>query len=387
MKPFEFNHRTKIIFGENEANRVGEIVAKYGSKCLIVSDPIFDAIRVNFDAVTRSLREHKIEVVHFDKVAANPNTTIVEQGRSLAKDSNIDVILAFGGGSSIDTAKIISASINIENFNWDDFFEEFNGPFKHFKAGVLNNLPLITIPTTSGTGSHITHAGVITDVRNHQKRTLFHPDFVSEVSIIDPKLMHTLPSKMSAITGFDAFAHAFESFTGKRCSKFVELLALESMKLVIQHLPSIVKNGSDNEGRENLALADTLSGMSLSNGGGGAPHKLGELLTREDPKIPHGLTLALIYPAFTAIQYKHNFKRYAQVAELFGAMGTEEEKAKSLHKYISTFITEIGLDTGIKSFHFDDESLERTINLITTDLPNTSKEEQIQIIRNTYINS
>ena len=125
-----------------------------------------------------------------------------------------------GGGSSIDTAKIIAATIKAPDIDWTHWFNTYDSPFGDIAALPASVVPLIAVPTTSGTGSQVTQAAVITDVEQHAKLTLFHPQFFPVEAVIDPELMLTLPPRMTAMTGFDAFSHAFESFTGTRPSPF-----------------------------------------------------------------------------------------------------------------------------------------------------------------------
>ena len=266
-----FNHYqpTKLSFGPGNVSQIGQMVAQYGQRCLVVSEPIFEAVKPAYDRIFALLAEHNIEVTHFDGVVPNPPTTVVELGRQVGVAAGCDVVLAIGGGSSIDTAKIIAAAMKVEKIQWSQWFADYDSPFGEIKALPATPVPLLAIPTTSGTGSQVTHAAVITDLESHSKLTLFHPDFYPREAIIDPELMLTLPPRMTAMTGFDAFSHAFESYTGTKPSPLVDSLALEAMKLVVENLANVVKDGSDLEGRCRLASADTLAGISLANGGAG----------------------------------------------------------------------------------------------------------------------
>ncbi len=381
MTQFQHYQPTKLTFGAGEIQKIGQLVAQYGTRCLVVSEPIFEAVKPAYERIFTLLEEQGIEITHFDGVVPNPPTTVVERGRRLAVTANCNVVLAIGGGSSIDTAKIISATINAESLNWADWFVTYDSPFGEVEALPAKTLPLIAVPTTSGTGSQVTHAAVITDLEQHAKLTLFHPEFYPCEALIDPELMLTLPPRMTAMTGFDAFSHAFESFTGTRPSPFVDGMALEAMKLVVENLPNVVDNGADLNGRCQLAKADTLGGIALANGGAGAPHPLGEILGSSKTNLPHGLTLAVVYPAYVQLQWRKQPERYAQVAELFGAMGSTEEKAQSLAAHLVTFLDRIGLESNLTQIGVTEDDVKALEPAFCFDLPLTSGEEMKKILR------
>ena len=161
-----------------------------------------------YERVKKLLNAEGIRVVHFDKVEPNPSVEIVEQGFAMLKEEPADFVLAVGGGSSIDTAKAIAFANGKASIDWDYLFDEYSSPFEYYPSYSEKHLPLLSVPTTSGTGSQVTQAAVIT--RGKEKITFFHPDNFSQETILDPQLMLTLPKRMSAATGFDAFTHAFE---------------------------------------------------------------------------------------------------------------------------------------------------------------------------------
>ncbi|SON52660.1 iron-containing alcohol dehydrogenase [Vibrio tapetis] len=377
-----FNHYqpTQLTFGAGKIEQIGQLVARYGQRCLVVSEPVFAAVEPAYQRIFALLEQSGVDVVHFDGVVPNPPTEVVELGRQAAIDGQCDVVLAIGGGSSIDTAKIISATTKTERIDWPHWFNSYDKPFGEIEALPAEVLPLIAVPTTSGTGSQVTHAAVITDQAQHAKLTLFHPEFYPLEAVIDPELMLTLPARMTAMTGFDAFSHAFESFTGAMPSPFVDNLALQAMKLVVDNLPNVVKNGLDLDGRCQLAVADTLGGISLANGGAGAPHPLGEILGGKNTSLPHGLTLAIVYPAYVQIQWRKQPERFAQVAELFGAVGSAEEKAQALAGHLVQFLSEIGLESNLTQVGITEQDVLDLEPAFCFDLPLTSAEEMKKVL-------
>jgi alcohol dehydrogenase len=151
----------------------------------------------------RSLREAGVEVTHFAGAVPNPTTESVSAGATAARGGRIDIALGLGGGSSIDTAKAIAVEATHPGAAWD---------YLYFKQSPTDKtLPVVAVPTTSGTGSHVTQVAVLTETATKTKSAIFHPRVYPRISIVDPDLMSTVPRDVTASTGFDVFAHAFLS--------------------------------------------------------------------------------------------------------------------------------------------------------------------------------
>ena len=201
--------------------------------------------------------------------------------------------------------------------NWNNAFSNYNHPFEYI-ASKNSSLPFIAVSTTSGTGSQCTQAAVVSDTKNKEKITLFHRDLFPKVAIIDPELMLSVPSRVTAATGFDAFTHAFESYLGKRTSPLTEHLSLETIRLVVEYLPKSIQKPNSIEFRTKLAWADTASGICLSNGGADLPHPLGEIIGGICQRIAHGETLAIVYPAFLEYKEKIAAEKFRNIASYLG---------------------------------------------------------------------
>ncbi|MFJ5621660.1 iron-containing alcohol dehydrogenase [Peribacillus loiseleuriae] len=295
---FSFYSPAKIHFGGGERKEVGKRSKYLGEKCLIVRTPVKNNDRENyFQEVTASLTENGIQYVIFDGVKPNPTTDIVDQGKMVAIHERVDFILAYGGGSSMDTAKAIALMAYNNDFTWDYSFREFSDPF-HDHDQTVEALPVVTITTTSGTGSQVTQAAVVTDTEKQEKLTLFHSCLFPKVSIVDPELMVTVPEKTTAITGFDAMCHAIESYFNPRATRLTETLSLQAISIIVEALPLVMKDLENVSLRENLAYADTLAGICLSNAGAEAPHPIAETINGFFPDLAHGETLSFVYPSY-----------------------------------------------------------------------------------------
>lgn len=307
---FKFYLPTKIHFGSGILDNLSEILIPYGKKCFMITTKNTYPLKDLFERIKHQLKEKNIEVYHFDKVVPNPTVEIVENGIDLINNYKADFVLAVGGGSSIDTAKTI-ALLHNTTINWENIFNTYDDPFGKYE--ILSNMPLISVPTTAGTGAEVTQAAVISMGDN--KNTIFHQSNYSNEAILDPELLLTLPPKLTAATGFDAFCHAFESYINKNSSPLSEIYSLEAMKNIINILPKAVKSPSNLKYREILMLSQLQGGISLSNSGASAPHPLSEIIGGI-AHISHGEALALVFPEFIEAFYDENKEKFDTISKI-----------------------------------------------------------------------
>ncbi len=310
MKGFKYYQPTEIRFGHGKVREIGKAVSRFGRRCLIVTVPLFPEIEPVFNKVKDSLVNNGVEITHFDKVIPNPTTDIVTDGAELAKTHNADVVLGLGGGSSMDVAKAIAVEATHEGTSWDYLFFRDTQPTE-------KTLPVITITTTSGTGSHVTQVAVVTNPTEKNKSAIYNPIVYPKVSIVDPELMVTVPEHITASTGFDVFAHAFEGFINPNGSAYTDLMALEAICLVAGYLPAAVENGRDLAARTHMAWADTLAGLCIANSGVTLPHGIGMAISGLYPHVMHGESLAVVYPAILRFSFQHAQQKFAAVGRLF----------------------------------------------------------------------
>ena len=315
---FNFFTPTKLIFGPGKLNDLKEIAPNYGQKCLLVSRPKKGSLKNIYLRIEKLLNSVDIEVFCFDEIVPNPTIEGIDKGVKIAAENKVDFILGVGGGSVMDSAKLIALLYESKGvIDWKAAFSNYDHPFSFIKSKP-SSLPFLAVSTTSGTGSQCTQAAVVSDTKNKEKITLFHLDLFPKAAIIDPELMLTVPDRVTAATGFDAFTHAFESYLGGRTSPLTEQLSLQSIKLVIENLPKAINEPNSIEYRTSLAWADTIAGICLSNGGADIPHPLGEIIGGICQRIPHGETLAMVYPKF--LNYKKNIAidKFETIANYLG---------------------------------------------------------------------
>jgi len=353
MKPFSYHQPTEIRFGRGRLKDVPSSVARWGGRCLLVTVPDAPEFGGLFGKVKGLLAAAKIPTAHFSGVIPNPTTAVVTAGARMARDFKADVVLGLGGGSSMDTAKAIAVEATHAGTAWDYlFFRE--------KQPTDKTLPVVAVTTTSGTGSHVTQVAVVTNPAEKNKSALYHALLYPRTSIVDPELMLTVPTGVTAATGFDVFAHAFESFINPGGSPYTDMMALEALTIVSKALPAAVKNGRNLEARERMAWADTLAGLCIANSGVTLPHGIGMAIGGLYPHISHGEALAVVYPAILRYSYRAAPAKFASVGRIMDKkLGAETERkaARMSCTTIERFIRRIGLDRKLHELHVPEEEL------------------------------
>lgn len=352
MKAFNYFQPTEIVFGIGRIKEIGQIAKKYGTTCLLVTVPEFDAVMPLYGRVKQYLAEAGMQLIHFDGVIPNPTTDIVTKGAALARKFGADVVIGLGGGSSMDAAKAIAVEATHEGTSWDYLFYK--------KEPTSKTLPIIAVTTTSGTGSQTTPCSVITKSDENDKSAIWHYNIFPKVALVDPELMLTLPPDITAITGFDAFSHNFEAYISNNTNPYAETLALDAIKLIVKNLPIAVMDGSNIEAREALAWADTLGGITIATAGVTLPHGLGMQVGGHCPQVAHGQALAVIYPEFTRYTYKSAIEKFAAVGRIFNPelkSISNEKAAERCCDEIDVFIKKIGVWSNFKKLGVSEEDI------------------------------
>lgn len=375
---FDYCQPTRIHFGEGRLQELGTICKRYGDICFLVTTPDIP-LQSLYERVKGILKAQGIEVFHFDRVSPNPSVEMVEAGFKELKETKASFVLGVGGGSTIDTAKTLAFTNGQERIDWDELFLKYVSPYENYERYSDTVLPLITVPTTSGTGSQVTQAAVIT--KGKEKITFYHPQLFSRECILDPELMLTLPAKISASTGFDAFTHAFESYINPRASYYSEMDSMEAMKLVVENLPKVLAEPKNLEYRSRMSMADTLAGRALANSGAQAPHPLSEIIGGIT-HLPHGEALAVVFPAFVKHSAADNREKYARVAKLFS---DDAKGGEDLYELLVEFLKKIHLFATMKELRVSREDFEEMLKSPILDvLPFGNREELEAILRESY---
>ncbi len=286
LPAFDFDPRTRVVYGAGSVDRLAELVHDYGGRrVLLVTDPGIERSG-HVDRCLSSLAGNGTTVTVFRDVQPNPSTVDVERGLQIAKEQDIDFLVAVGGGSSMDCAKGINFL-----FSNGGRMQDYWGVGK----ATQPMLPLIAVPTTSGTGSEAQSFALISDADTHVKMACGDKKAACKAAILDPDLTISMPASVTMATGIDALSHAVESFVTTRRNPISQLFARRAWRLLSQGFPGVVQDASDRRARGAMLLGAHLAGAAIENSMLGATHALANPLTAHFD-ITHGIAIGLMLP-------------------------------------------------------------------------------------------
>ena len=328
--------RHHAFAGSGSSRQLCEHLIRTGvSKLLIVTDkPLRDLGVV--DRATAALADSGIDIAFYDGVLPDPTYEHVAEGVAIAKTHGSEAILAIGGGSSIDAAKIIAASATSgENpADWVGF-----GKLKH------DVLPLYVIPTTSGTGSEATMGAVISDPVTHEKGVISGGPLLPQVVALDAQLITGLPPHITAATGMDALTHAVEAYLSANALPETDGYALAATKLIMENLPTAVANGKDLEARQAMSFASYYAALAFTRAGVGYVHAISHNFGAYY-HTPHGLANAIVMPWVLDFSKPKCTKRMARLAEVAG-LRKKGDRPQALANRFIDHIREMNKEFGI----------------------------------------
>lgn len=312
---------TRILFGSGELNNLHEQKMPGKKAMVIISNGKSTKTNGYLKITEEQLKLAGAETVLFDKVESNPLKSTVMTGSAIARVNDCDFIVALGGGSCIDAAKAIAVMATNDGDYWD-YIPSGTGKGKEIQN---NPLPLIAIPTTAGTGSEADPGTVITNEETHEKTGYLHDNLFPVISIVDPELMLSVPSKFTAYQGFDALFHSLEGYISNGGNIMSDVYALAAIENVAHNLARAVKNGDDREAREKVAFGSTLSGLVMSVGATTSQHSLEHAMSAFHQELPHGAGLIMLSKAYFThfINQQVCDDRFVKMAK---AMGMEDAK-------------------------------------------------------------
>jgi alcohol dehydrogenase class IV len=353
MKSFNYYQPTRLLFGAGRRAETGAAVREIADTVLFVVDPtLLKVAAARVAEVEESLAAAGVRYVRFSDVVPNPTLDSIQRGAELARKESVKAVVGMGGGSAIDTAKAIAVAATHPGTAWDYLY------FKNKPTSAT--LPIVAISTTSGTGTQTSKVSVFTNTAENCKSAMWNDNLLCRVAIVDPELMVSVPPRVTASTGFDIFTHTFESYINTGASEAVDSIALDAIVRVIRSLPLAVANGGNLAAREDLAWADTLAGQCLANVGTTLPHAAGQPISGHFPKVSHGESLAVIYPAFAEFTWRGAVAKFAKVARLFNpalAVASDEAAAASFPLEIEKFLKLIGLYCQLDDFGITPDDL------------------------------
>lgn len=288
--PRNWNYPTAIRFGPGRISELPEACAALGiSRPLLVTDPGIASLPILETAVAAN-RLSGLDTGVFTGVDSNPVGANVDAGVEAYRAGNHDGVIAMGGGSALDAAKAIALMVGQDRPLWD--FEDVGDNWSRVNAEGM--APVVAIPTTSGTGSEVGRASVITDVETHTKKIIFHPKMLPEQVICDPALTFGLPPAVTAAVGMDALSHNLEAFCAPGNHPMADGIALEGMRLIHQHLLTAVRDPNNVDSRSAMMSA-SLMGATAFQKGLGAMHSMAHVIGAQ-LNAHHGLINAVVMP-------------------------------------------------------------------------------------------
>lgn len=307
-----FQAPVRLHMGAGASRRVGELARPYGTRALVVTGRSAARRTGALDRVLESLRQAGVEAEVFDRVTPNPEAPTVDEGAELARRMGAELVIGLGGGSAMDTAKLIAAVARSGGRVWE--YAPVHGPNRRRPTDAL---PVIAVPTTSGTGSHVNATAVVTNPETFEKLGIWHPLMYPKEAVVDVELLASMPPAVTRATGLDVLFQCIEPYVGRRASPFTDLLAEEGLRLVRRYLVRAYRDGSDLEARAGMAVADTLAGIAIDQAGVGLIHALEHPVSGRFGAV-HAEGLAALAPAVMAFNLRERAQRFARIAELLG---------------------------------------------------------------------
>ena len=311
MAAFTFFLPVKMEFGRDKYKAISGYVK--GKRVMLVSDPVISKMPY-YEEIKKLLGE-KLALT-YEKVMPNPETQMIDEAVALARTSDIDSVLGIGGGSALDTAKVVSLLAGTKEGEVKDFLYQK----REYPACRTE---LILMPTTAGTGSEVTNVAVINDVEADMKKPLVSPYMYADIALVDPALSDTMPKKVTAGTGFDAFCHAIESYWATNTNPITGATALEAMDLILKNLKKAYDDGGDQLARDNMAKASMLAGIAFSQTRTTVLHAISYYLTAHY-RIEHGIACTFTLVPFMKYNLETIREELQKAASYCGYQTPEE---------------------------------------------------------------
>ena len=340
MDSFEFQLPTRLIFGAGSIDRLGELARELGfRRTLLVADQGL-VTSGHVDEALAPLRLAGIDVVGFHDFEVNPDTRMIEAGRAFAAPLNVDSIIGLGGGSSLDCAK----GINFLLTNGGQM-QDYRG----YGKAPRPLLPMIGIPTTSGTGSEAQTYALISDAESHDKMACGDPKAAFRVALLDPALTVSQPRSITATSGFDAIAHAVETYVARKRTALSEVFSREAWKLLESNYERVLAKPDDLEARGAMQLGAYYAGAAIENSMLGATHACANPLTARYGTA-HGAAIAMLLPSVVRWNGPVAAERYAELLKLSSVEDTSgRNTAEALAQRLEQLAAAGGLRTSLSA--------------------------------------
>ena len=336
---FSFCIPTEFVFGSGALKSLHKYKVP-GKKALIVTTNGKSVKRCGYlDELEKQLRMAGSDFVIFDGIAPNSTTDNIMDAAALVKSSACDYVIGFGGGSPMDSAKLIALVATNPGNIWDYCQKGSGGR----KQPVNQPLPIVCISTTAGTGSEADNSGMVTNPITNEKLGIGFQSLFPVLAVVDPELMISVPPRLTAYQGLDTFFHLAEGYLSKKANLFNEMFSITGIEKIGTYLARAVRDGNDLEARENVAFANTLGGFVMSTGKLLSQHSLEHALSAYHPNLPHGAGLVLICRAYFGFFIEKGYcsQKFIDMAKALGMK--EATEAGDFLKALDSLLEECGV--------------------------------------------
>ncbi|MFK7736636.1 MAG: iron-containing alcohol dehydrogenase [Pirellulaceae bacterium] len=354
MENIDFQPRTRLVFGADAIDRLGELALELGAtRVLMVSDPGVVAVG-HFQRGVDVLHKSGLHVEAFHGVHENPSTRDVMNGVEVAKEVQPDLLIGLGGGSAMDCAKGIN------------FIHSCGGKMEDYWGvgkATSEMLPMIAVPTTAGTGSEAQSFALISQEESHVKMACGDIKAACRIAVLDPKLTLTQPAKVTALTGIDAVSHALESYVTKRRNTLSACFSRQAWQRLCVGLPRVIETPGDLEARGEMQLGAFFAGLAIETSMLGAAHALANPLTARYG-IVHGQAVGMMLPTvirFNSEEVEGWYKDlWRDVEESpLGQESRRENASDSLSRFVHRLVQLCGLKTELAQVGVEEDSLDQ----------------------------
>lgn len=350
---YNFFCPTRVLFGAGQLNSLHDQKMPGKKAMVVISNGKSTRANGYLDRTVKELEAAGAATAVFDKVSSNPLKKTVEDGARFSNENSCDFVVALGGGSVMDAAKVMAMLAPQKSEDLWDYAGGTTGKNKPLEAAPL---PWVAITTTAGTGSEVDSAGVISKLDTNEKigvggmESLF-----AKIAIVDPELMVSVPPKFTAYQGFDALFHSLEGYLSNQISPMGDMVQLAAVTNIAQFLPRAIKDGKDIKAREHVAFANTMSGYSMDLTGCMSEHSMEHALSAFHPELPHGAGLIML-----SLEYFRHFinkkccdDRFVTLAKALG-----KKDAKAADDFI-TALSDLQKACGVDNLKMSDYGIKK----------------------------
>ena len=379
MKGFTLEIPTTIYFGNNNVEEALNKESRYLAGTIMIVTTGKSLVRLGYINDLKRIMDklpYVKDTLIFDCISSNPKLEEIEVAVRLGVDKQVKAIIGFGGGSAIDAAKAVAVGVGTSE-RLERFLLEGIEPSDH-------TLPIIAIPTTAGTGSELSKGAILSCLVHQIKGGIRGTALLPKAAIVNPVYTWTVPIGVTMETGFDALAHAIESYVAVKANCWSEMISEKVIKTVGESLPLLMDNLDDHQAREAMCYASMIVGINLANVGTCLPHRL-QYAIGAKTDTSHGAGVAALYPAWIQRQYDGNENKVKNI--IYWLTGEKIENGKEARKEMSRFMQKTDTLKTLSGLGINREDIPELTEKVTGNINNDKLSLQKNIISNIYYDS